>query len=91
MTAFVAIISIISFFAGQLLVTKRCCSGFLVWAGSNLMVAVVNFAAGNHSTGCMFATYFLANSYSLVVWARHRETALVRRFLGKGEGVRTED
>ena len=39
MSATIAIISIASFFLGQVLVTRRCFIGFLVWAVSNLLVA----------------------------------------------------
>ena len=70
MSTLIDIISIISFFAGQVLVTRRCCTGFLVWAASNLMVAVVNFATGNSAMAWMFVTYFLANAYSLFAWAK---------------------
>ena len=70
MSGTVAIISILSFFVGQFLVTRRCCSGFLIWATSNLLVATVSFATGDRATGCMFVTYFLANTYSLLAWAR---------------------
>ena len=70
MSVAVAIISIVSFFIGQALVTKRCCFGFLVWAVSNLMVAVLNFSTGDHATGCMFTVYFLTNGYSLFAWAK---------------------
>lgn len=70
MSGTVATISILSFFVGQFLVTRRCCSGFLIWAVSNLLVATVNFATGDQATGCMFVTYFLANTYSLIAWAR---------------------
>lgn len=66
----IASISIASFFIGQMLVTNRCCIGFLVWAVSNLMVAVLKFATGDHSTACMFVVYFLTNGYSLYAWAR---------------------
>jgi hypothetical protein len=72
MPACIAIISILSFFAGQWLVTKRSCVGFLVWAGSNLLVAVAKFASGDPSTGSMFMIYFLANGYSLLSWAKVR-------------------
>ena len=70
MSVAIAIISIISFFVGQALVTKRCCAGFLVWALSNLMVAVLKFASGDPSTGSMFVVYFLANACSLKAWAK---------------------
>jgi nicotinamide riboside transporter PnuC len=50
MSVAIAIISILSFFAGQWLVTRRSCNGFLIWAASNLMVAIANFAGGDPCT-----------------------------------------
>jgi len=78
MQAAVAIISIISFFVGQALVTKRCCVGFLVWAMSNLIVSVWKIATGDLATGCMFLVYFLSNAHSLRVWANTSEAVRSR-------------
>jgi hypothetical protein len=66
----IATISILSFFVGQWLVTKRNCTGFFIWGLSNLMVAAEKFACGDSSTACMFLIYFLANAYSLMNWAK---------------------
>lgn len=70
MSLTITIISIASFFVGQVLVTRRCFIGFLIWAASNLMVALSEFANGNPSTASMFVIYSAANSYSLVSWWR---------------------
>ena len=75
MTAIVAIISIVSFFVGQLLVTRRCFAGFLIWAGSNLLVATFKFATGDASTGSLFLIYAAANTYSLIAWFHPRNRA----------------
>lgn len=75
MSAWIAIITILSFFAGQLLVTRRSCNGFLIWAASNLMVAIASFAGGDPCTGLMFTVYFLTNTYSLRAWSRESRSA----------------
>ena len=64
----IALIGIAAFVLGQWLVTRKHWSGFLVWAGSNLMVAVMCLAQANHPTACMFLVYFLANVYSMTAW-----------------------
>jgi hypothetical protein len=75
MSATIATISILSFFAGQWLVTRRSCNGFLIWAASNLMVAIANFAGGDPCTGLMFAVYFLTYTYSLHAWRTEENSA----------------
>lgn len=70
MNTTITAISILSFFIGQWLVTRHCCSGFFIWAASNLMVALLHFAKGDFSTACMFTVYFLANSSSVVAWVK---------------------
>jgi hypothetical protein len=66
----IALIGIAAFVVGQWLVTRKHWAGFLVWAGSNLMVAVMCLAQANHPTACMFLVYFLANVYSMMAWTR---------------------
>ena len=66
----IAVISMCAFFLGQLLVTRKCCEGFLVWAGSNLVVATWALGVGDPYTACMFAIYCGANLCSMIAWAR---------------------
>lgn len=73
MPATVAIISIALFFLGQLLVTNRCCCGFLIWAASNLVIVCVNLLTGNLPTAGLFATYFAANLISFFTWITAQE------------------
>ena len=67
----IVMISIAAFFVGQWLVTKKCGSGFLVWAVSNLLIAGSAVATGDWATTCLFITYFSANTCSLIAWAAH--------------------
>ena len=70
MNTALAALSIASFFIGQYLVTRRHWTGFLVWALSNLSVALGSFSAGHGATGTMFAIYFAANAWSLFSWTK---------------------
>jgi len=67
----VATISIAAFFVGQLLVTRRHWTGFLIWAMSNYLVAATCVIQANQATACMFLVYFGANVCSMVSWRRH--------------------
>jgi nicotinamide riboside transporter PnuC len=74
----VTVINIVSFLVGQYLVTRRNGLGFFIWAGSNLMVVVLNIANGSFATACMFIVYCLANLCSVGVWFKEK---------GEGRGV----
>ena len=91
MPASVAAISIVSFFVGQVLVTRRSCYGFLIWAASNLLVACVSLCSGDVATAGMFATYTLANAWSLLSWSTKPESfqATTTRRVSPPRGDRT--
>jgi nicotinamide riboside transporter PnuC len=69
-----AFIGIAAFIVGQWLVTRKQWTGFLVWAGSNLMVAAMCLVQDNRPTACMFLVYCLANVYSMIAWSRSAAT-----------------
>jgi nicotinamide riboside transporter PnuC len=68
-----AVINIAAFVIGQMLVTRRHWTGFLVWAAANYLVAITCLTHDNESTGCMFMVYCAANVYSMWLWSRHEE------------------
>ena len=70
MTATAAILNILLFFIGQYLITRKDRKGFMIWGFSNLLIVRVSIANDHLYTACMFIIYFLANAYSLILWAR---------------------
>lgn len=93
----ITVISIAAFVTGQLLVTRKQWTGFLIWAASNLLVVVGCLIRGDPPTALMFLAYLIANVYSMLIWARQSKepsepagracsepSARVRTRLGKG-------
>ena len=70
-----AIINIAAFVIGQMLVTRRHWTGFLVWAAANYLVAMTSITQNNASTGLMFMVYCSANVYSMWLWSRQSRSA----------------
>ena len=69
MPAHLVLLSVLAFFLGQTLVTKGCRNGFLVWAVSNVVVAIVHLSQGEMGVALLFAVYSLANVCSLWAWS----------------------
>jgi nicotinamide riboside transporter PnuC len=67
-----AVINIAAFAIGQYLVTRRSWAGFLIWAGSNLLVATTCLLGKDPAMACLFLVYFAANVYSMHAWTRMR-------------------
>jgi len=66
----IAITNVLLFFVGQYYVTRQHLGGFLVWASSNLMLAVFSINRGDPCIGCLFIIYGFANAHSLMMWSR---------------------
>ena len=66
------ILSIVAFFIGQRLVTRKRWTGFLVWALSNSLLTTHLFLDGNTSTALMFLVYAVVNFRSMLLWLRDK-------------------
>jgi len=67
------LINVIAFVVGQMLVTRQHWAGFLIWAGSNYLVALSFLGADQPGTAGLFTMYCAANIYSMWRWSRNRE------------------
>jgi len=70
MDAAVTITTVLMFFIGHYYVTKQHLGGFLVWASSNVLVAVFSMVKGDPCIACLFIVYGVANAYSMIMWGK---------------------